>query len=530
MADDDWLDVADAGARAEEVLAQRALAPRRLHALWDVLAPAGVGNPPGEWQLDLMKRLERFTRAVERQESPRLMVFAPPQFGKSDIVSRLYPAWVLGKHPDWSLLAASYGNDLATRSSRWVRNQIQGEVWPYIFPGCQLRGDIAAAGHMETDKGGILRAISVGTGSGWPGRIAIVDDPFADRSAASSDAEQKTVWDWYNATIAQRMSPGGGILIMHTRWAQGDLAGRLLQKAQEEPDADQWELAIYPHCGWRTGDPSDMTDVLHPERVGREKAIAIARRKRASMGEMEWSAIHQQNPMPEGGLYFSLDHLKQVYDPHTPPIVGDVHVALDLALGKKKVNDRSVGSAFGLSEAGDLIFLPGAFAERMHPEEAIDLALDLCERYKVRGYLSVGKDMITGSLDKHVHREIDRRRLLVQLHEVPEVGDKPTKARGYQAFQRKGRVWWANEPVWRDIIRDEHQHFPGGIHDDSIDCAFHAVHLIDEVLKPMMKQVEEPRHLAPARWKETIARANRPTGSSLPPGSTTLFGQRGRLM
>jgi phage terminase large subunit-like protein len=529
MPAEDWLDVADAGARAEERLAQFALAPRRLHALWDVLAPAGVGNPPGEWQRDLMKRLERFTRAVERQESPRLMVFAPPQFGKSDIVSRLYPAWVLGKHPDWALLAASYGNDLATRSSRWVRNQVQGELWPDLFPGCRLRGDIAAAGHMETDAGGILRAISVRTGSGWPGRIAIVDDPFADRSAASSDAEQKAVWDWYVSTIAQRMSPGGGILIMHTRWAQGDLAGRLLQKAAEEPDADQWEVAIYPHCGWRTGDPSDMTDVLHPERVGREKAIAIAKSKRASMGEFEWSAIHQQNPMPEGGLYFDPDKL-QTYEAHTPPVVGEVHVALDLALRQKAANDRSVGAAFGLSEAGDLIFLPGAFAGRMHPEEAIDNALDLCERYNVRGYLCVGHDHIAGSLDKHIEREIERRHLLVQVHDVPEVGDKPTKARGYQAFQRKGRVWWADEAVWRDIIRPEHMHFPGGIHDDSIDMAFHAVHLIDVVLRAQAARVVDQGHVQPKRWAETIARAARPTGSSLPPGVTNLFGQRGRLM
>jgi phage terminase large subunit-like protein len=518
-------------------LATRRLAPRRLHALWDVVAPAGRGCPPGAWQLDLMQRIEAFVAAVERRESPRMMVFAPPQFGKSDIVSRLMPLWVAGKHPDWSMLLASCNNDLATRSARWVRNALQSPIVQDVFPGCLLRADTAAAGHMETTAGGIIRAISVGTGSGWPGRIVVVDDPFADRSQAMSEAEQKTVWDWYVSTVSNRLAPGGGILIMHTRWAQGDLAGRLLERAAEDPDADQWDVAVYPHCGWRTGDTSDMTDILHPERHG-EAGIVRAKRIRATGGEMEWSSIHQQDPMPEGGAYFSLNHL-QTYDVTSKPDIGECHVALDLALRVKQANDRSAGAGFSLNRANDLVFLPGVFAERLHPEEAIDKALDLCVQYKA-GYLAVGRDHISGALDRYIQREIERRHILVSVYEVPEAGqDKTQKARGYQAMQRSGRVWWPEDGVWRSIVRPEHQHFPGGIHDDTIDLARNAMHLVDNIIVPAVR-VEKTEWKAPARWAEVSKRlhgghedprrdpANNIAGT--PKKSGTLFGQRGRIM
>jgi hypothetical protein len=46
------------------------------------------------------------------------MIFVPPRHGKSLVSSEIYPASLLGKHPDKSVIAASYGAELATDFGR----------------------------------------------------------------------------------------------------------------------------------------------------------------------------------------------------------------------------------------------------------------------------------------------------------------------------------------------------------------------------------------------------------------------------
>ena len=53
----------------------------------------------------LAKMLDR----VATDKCRRLMVFMPPQHGKSELVSRRFPAWMLGKKPDLRLIAARRG-------------------------------------------------------------------------------------------------------------------------------------------------------------------------------------------------------------------------------------------------------------------------------------------------------------------------------------------------------------------------------------------------------------------------------------
>src|SRR5690348_10372705 len=51
----------------------------------------------------LAKKLEAFEEGVRAKSSPRLMVFLPPRFGKSQLCSRHFPAWLLGRNPDWNV-------------------------------------------------------------------------------------------------------------------------------------------------------------------------------------------------------------------------------------------------------------------------------------------------------------------------------------------------------------------------------------------------------------------------------------------
>ncbi|MCK4815123.1 Terminase-like domain protein, partial [bacterium] len=43
----------------------------------------------------------------------RLIINLPPRNGKSELISKYYPAWYLGKHPDHRIILASYESDFA---------------------------------------------------------------------------------------------------------------------------------------------------------------------------------------------------------------------------------------------------------------------------------------------------------------------------------------------------------------------------------------------------------------------------------
>ena len=68
-----------------------------------------------EWfHSEIAKRCEMLVRGEIR----RLMVFIPPQHGKSLIISQLFPAWALGNNPDLRIVGCSYSADLACQFSR----------------------------------------------------------------------------------------------------------------------------------------------------------------------------------------------------------------------------------------------------------------------------------------------------------------------------------------------------------------------------------------------------------------------------
>lgn len=181
------------------------------------------------WQIHLCRRLQAWVEAIERGESPRLMVHVLPQGGKTTIISRALIAWIMGRHPEWDGIMASYASSLSRKNSRWVRNRLRSAEHRRIFPACQLADDSQAIEDMALTTGHQL--ISRGVGGGSSGNAAmyvVIDDPFSNRKDADSPVVQENVEDWYDGTAVSRLGPGAGVLIMHTRWNIMDLAGRLL--------------------------------------------------------------------------------------------------------------------------------------------------------------------------------------------------------------------------------------------------------------------------------------------------------------
>jgi hypothetical protein len=134
------------------------------------------------------------------------MVFMPPRHGKSELGSRRFPAWFIGRNPKRSIIAASYNSDLAGDFGRDVRNIIAGEDHRRLFPESGLAADSAAANRWHTEVGGSYAAAGVGTAvTGRGAHVLLIDDPVKDRESADSEVIREKTYRWYLSTAYTRL-------------------------------------------------------------------------------------------------------------------------------------------------------------------------------------------------------------------------------------------------------------------------------------------------------------------------------------
>ena len=153
--------------------------------------------------------------AVERGEIDRLMIFMPPRHGKSELASKRFPAWCLGRDPKRQIIAASYNSDLANDFGRNVRNIVADKEFGEVFTDVGLAPDSQAANRMNTNHGGAYVAAGVGTAiTGRGANIALIDDPLKDREEADSERRRDLVWDWYRSTLFTRLMPNGAVVLI----------------------------------------------------------------------------------------------------------------------------------------------------------------------------------------------------------------------------------------------------------------------------------------------------------------------------
>lgn len=481
----------------------------------DELLPFFLATHPGfvdDWfHIALCRRLERFVADVEARRFPCLIVQAPPQHGKSVIVSRALQAWIIGKYPDWPLALASYAASLAAGHGRWIRNTIDTTFFKNVFPDCILAADSAAKDFFHTMSGGQFRAIGMDGGlSGQPARILTVDDPYRDMDEADSLLVRESRESWWESVAMARMAEGGGKLVMTTRWRTDDLPAKLIERGESNPKADQWDVFSFPAIAEQIERDDDGTirrnvgDVLCP----RVHSLEDLSRKRAGMTPRTWMAMYQQSPVADVGGYFERNWLRS-YD--ATPAVGETFVAADLAYRENSENDNSAIAAAGETKGGDLVFLPGVIHRRQDTAKSVEDLIDLGERYRAR-VLVAGRDMITGSIGPFLKKRMAERNWHMQIIERPETKDLQVRARSYQARCSTGHVLWPGGEFFNTDVVPVHLSFPGTARDDLISMASNACWRLDQTTKPSETKTPEAKPDFQRRLAEIRKRTERPSG------------------
>lgn len=216
----------------------------------------------------------------------RLIINMPPRHGKSQLVSRIFPLFLLGRNPKLNLILASYAVSLAERFTRWQREKILQKEFSDIFPRVHLSDIQKTKREWETTAGGRF----IGTGVGGPitgtgADIAIVDDPYKNFEEANSETVQEAVWDWFLSTFMTRLHTDASAIVIHTRWHSNDLTGKLLERDGDVKDGGKWYVLKLPAIGRRGALWSDKFNLEYLNSI------------RASIGERLFMALYQQEPV-----------------------------------------------------------------------------------------------------------------------------------------------------------------------------------------------------------------------------------------
>src|ERR1035437_1792192 len=282
----------------------------------------------------------------------RLQIMMPPGSMKSKIASNLFPAWCLGRHPNWCFLAIGSDFEFAVDNfGRPTKDLIDSPQYKAIFPLTHLKRDVQAAGRWDTTRKG--RFVARGAGQNIAGRrahITICDDVITEQT---NDVERVKINGWYRKGLRTRLLPRGAEIIINTRWFPLDLSGFMLNVDKESPRP--WKVIQIPAIltleastvlrkGLPASDPRfDVGTSFWPEFWPTQVLLE----KKHTTPPHEWSALYQQNPVDEhGGVIKRSDW--QVWDQDAPPKCRYVVISLDTALSQKDAANFSAYTVWGI--------------------------------------------------------------------------------------------------------------------------------------------------------------------------------------
>lgn len=389
---------------------------------------------------------------IERGRAHRLIITMPPRHGKSELASVRFPAWYLGRNPDRRIILASYADTLAQTFSRQVRNLIKEDVFQAIFPGVRLASDSAAVNDWALDgRRGGMRAAGVGSGiTGRGADLLIIDDPIKDAQAADSETIREATWEWYTRTAYTRLSPGGAVVVIGTRWHEDDLIGRLLAA-----NTGEWETLHLPAI--------DATGAaLWPERYD----VATLAQIQAAIGERAWQSLYQGRPIAETGGIFDRADFTVVDE---APAGGRQCRFWDFAATARKMSgdpDYTVGLLMRL--VGGRYYILDVVRRQENPAE-IDRIVAAVAAQDGRE-TAVRWEMEGGASGKRDSAHLARMLVGYDCRGVRPQGDKVLRSKRL-ASQAKAGLVCVMRAAWNRAYLDEVTAFPYAAHDDQVDAS-----------------------------------------------------------
>ena len=409
---------------------------------------------------------------VERGDYRRLMINVGPRFGKTTLASAMFPAWYIGRHPERSIIVATYNEHYSWDLGRRVRDIMATPQYAQVFPGVEIKVGASTVSRVQTTQDGVI--FSVGRGSSITGRgghCILLDDPIKDRTEADSVLVREKLWSWYNQVLRTRlMDSTGTIVIVQTRWTEDDLVGRLIDPMNpyyNEQEAKTWRKIDLPALaeendilGRPEGEP------LWPERFTKPYLEEIR-----ATDPRGFAALYQGRPSPREGAFFRLEDLVSYNRMDEVPAEYKMryYAASDHAVSTERVADKTCLMVVGVDEKDHIWIMPDVVWMRLDAHAAVEGMLALMKKYKPGFWWAEGGS-ITKSIGPFLRKRMVEKQIFCAIDPINPAADKQQRAQAIQARTTMRMVHFPAFTRWWGDAQDQILKFPHGSKDDFVDA------------------------------------------------------------
>ena len=301
----------------------------------------------GWWQEEVCNELQQFYDDLTANKRPQLVIQAPPQHGKSDLIVS-FISWIAGKNPELRTIYTSFSERLGVRANLKLQRLYDSAIYQDIFPNTKINqsNTVAVSGQFLRNREileycghlGYFRNTTVGgsiTGEGLD--LGVIDDPIKGRKEANSKTIRDGVWDWFTDDFFTRFSENAGLLCILTRWHIDDPVGRLIA---QNPNI---KVLSYPAIAIKDEPHRKEGEALFPE----HKSIDFLLERKKVMDNTSWLSLYQQSPIVVGGEIIKGECFKRY---SMLPKMEYRKIYADTAQKTGKQNDYTVFECWGYAD------------------------------------------------------------------------------------------------------------------------------------------------------------------------------------
>jgi len=428
-----------------------------------------------------------------------LMIWQPPQHGKTELALRRLVPYILGHNPNEKIVSFTHTDRKAKKEGRQISRIMKRDSYKELFPLTTLNerhvvhsvfeNAILTANNFEIigHQGSYLSTSFSAGSAGETAETLLIDDPYKNEKEANSEVIREGIWDAYESDLETRKSIVNAHLfrqlIIQTRWHEEDLSGKLLKR---EPN--NWTVLRLPAIcdeDKHKDDPREIGQALWEVKV----SIQELEEKKKNRGSLMFSALYQQNPSVPGGHLFKRKHFKY-YD-----LNGAINLyntshevekhlnldgikfkfsVMDLAISLKETADYTVLMNCMVTNENDLL-IDEVIRGRISGADHLDLLKQNNARFNP-DIIGIEKVQYQLSLIQQAEREG------LPVKALTPKGDKVARAIPASAKFESGKVYLKINQDWLYEFETELTQFPNGKHDDQVDCISYAVEYLIEIL------------------------------------------------
>jgi predicted phage terminase large subunit-like protein len=456
-----------------------------------------------DWYHSLI--IETLERAVS--ESRSVLCAAPPGSGKTEVFSILFPSWLIAEDPATHIISLANSDGLSRMAAGNILRIVQS---PQFQEVCPLELDKATEQQFlirGNDGRPTLHSAGIsGQLTGHRARHLIFDDLLKSMSEAYSETVRERVWSNFSSAAETRLLPDGQIFGIHTRWHMADPIGKLIARADSNPDARQFLYICL--AATNNGSQSFISDTASKttEHLKPYKSLATipkqpysfsARQltgKKADVGPISWSALYMGQPVAADAQMFPPNYW-EIVDHINLDEIQYIVSPWDTASKTAATNDPSCNVPIARMADGGFLVLDMA-EYRLSMDALLPVVL---ERYRVldarfkRQPILVVEDASSGTALLDLIKS--------QFPGVPIVGAKPVKSKIIRAESvtpfTSARSVRLLKGSWNEQFITDMANFPVSPRDHGPDAFVHGMRAFtgtgSDFLKPEFHlEVDEP--------------------------------------